>query len=75
MIYFWNQIFILIYHHLFKGYAAAEVLYNEDGSVKGFFLLQTWQFNFIIANIRNNPRIATSDVGIAKSGAPKVKGV
>lgn len=35
---------------LYPGYGASEVLYNEDGSVKG---------------------IATSDVGIAKSGAPK----
>lgn len=35
---------------LYPGYAAAEVLYHPDGSVKG---------------------IATNDVGIAKSGAPK----
>lgn len=35
---------------VYAGYPAAEVLFNEDGSVKG---------------------IATSDVGIDKSGAPK----
>lgn len=37
---------------LYPGYGASEVLYHQDGSVKG---------------------IATSDVGIAKSGAPKVR--
>jgi len=35
---------------IYAGYPAAEVLYHEDGSVKG---------------------VATADVGIAKSGAPK----
>lgn len=36
---------------IYPGIAASEILYHEDGSVKG---------------------IATSDVGIAKDGAPKV---
>ena len=36
---------------IYSGIAASEVLYHEDGSVKG---------------------IATSDVGIAKDGSPKV---
>jgi len=36
---------------IYPGTAASEVLYHEDGSVKG---------------------IATSDVGIAKDGSPKV---
>ena len=37
---------------VYSGIAASEVLYHEDGSIKG---------------------IATSDVGIGKDGAPKVK--
>ena len=37
---------------IYPGIAASEILYHEDGTVKG---------------------IATSDVGIAKDGAPKVK--